>query len=744
MPVKSRTKNLNSESSRLIIYATYPLLVILMLLLLGTTYISQQNLREAARDELRFNLEKRALTLGYFYSERKSDIADLLQDHSLSSYFSNKVLGMSMEYGLYASLLSMRSMFESLVEKKKIGSSPVYLRLLFIDNNGEKLVDVGRLSGENAPWIEGNDHTAKAMKLRLFQNKDDSHMTIRAAYFYKNEKMGTVLAEINHAEVFEYLVNQQLDSRESALRLTQGSDRLTENNQFEDSAVHLHQTAWFTETSRFSAEKKLSVPVPGTPFLLLAGKNGSFREDFLTSNWFFFSLALLALLVFASVAIGIRTRAASLMLHGEFVESQRQGKMLEEFIQARTHDLSIAKDEAEQAHQMLQTVLDTIPVRVFWKDKNLVYLGCNKLFAKDAGLEKPADLIGRSDYDMGWAEQAARYQQDDRAVMDSQKPKLDYEEPQTTRDGKKIWLLTSKIPLQDRNGETLGMLGTYTEITERKLAQKQMEIARLAAERANLAKSEFLANMSHELRTPMHAILSFSEIGMSKSTGAIKEKLCLYFSRINESGKRLLSLLDELLDLSKLEAGRMQFDFEDQDLQQVIDIEAAEFHELLNRKSLKLEIVRPKFATICNFDHQKMLQVLRNLLSNAIKFTPEGKKLAIYFQMSQLSIGRRKTDALSVPAISFSLADEGIGIPDDELQAVFDKFVQSSKTRTGAGGTGLGLAICKEIVEGHGGRIRAANNPQGGAVITVILPIERNSRLLRLKPDFHSPDIPGD
>jgi signal transduction histidine kinase len=342
---------------------------------------------------------------------------------------------------------------------------------------------------------------------------------------------------------------------------------------------------------------------------------------------------------------------------------------------------------------------------------------------------------------MGWAEQAALYQQDDLAVIESQQPKLDYEEPQTTPEGKKIWLQTSKIPLQNKHGETLGMLGTYTEITERKLAQEQMEIARLAAERANRAKSEFLANMSHELRTPMHAILGFSDIGMSKSTGENKEKLLQYFSRINESGKRLLSLLDELLDLSKLEAGRMQFDFEDQDLQTVIDIELSEFQELLNKKSLNVEIARPKFATICNFDHQKMLQVLRNLLSNAIKFTPEGKKLTLFFERRQLPIGNRKTDILSVPAISFSMADEGVGIPDDELQAVFDKFVQSSKTRTGAGGTGLGLAICKEIVEGHGGRIRAANNPNGGAVFTVTLPIERNSRLLRLEPDFHSPYI---
>ena len=726
MNMHETNKGLTTRLSGLLISATYPLLVILMLLLLGTTYISQQNLREASRDELKFNLEKRALTLGYFYSERKSDISDLLQNHSLSSYFSNKVLGMSMQYGLYTSLLNMRSIFENLVEDKKIGSSPVYLRLLFIDNKGEKLVDVGRLSGPDKPWIEDHDNSADAMKISLFQTENDSHMIIQAAYFYKNEKMGRVLAEINHTEVFEHLAHQQLDSGATALRLTLGSDSSAGYNHFEDSAVNLQRKALFAETSSFTRKQMINVPVPGTPFLLVASNDGQFRDDYLTSNWFLFSLSLLALLVFTSIAIGIRTRAASLVLHGQFKESQKQGKMLEEFIAARTNDLTIAKNEAEQAQQMLQSVLDTIPVRVFWKDKDLIYIGCNKLFAKDAGLDKPEDLTGKSDFDMGWAAQAERYQNDDRAVIDSQKPMLDYEEPQTTPEGNTIWLLTSKIPLQDKNGQTLGMLGTYTEITERKLAVEQMEIARLAAERANRAKSEFLANMSHELRTPMHAILSFSEIGMSKSIGGNTEKLLQYFSRINESGKRLLSLLDDLLDLSKLEAERMQYDFADQDLQKVVDIEVSEFQQLLNKKSLKIEVIRPEFATNCNFDQQKILQVVRNLLSNAIKFSPEGKKITIHFQMSQLPIGKRKTDTVSVPAIAFSMTDEGVGIPHNELQTVFDKFVQSSKTRTGAGGTGLGLAICKEIVEGHGGRIQAASNPNGGAVFTVTLPTERH------------------
>lgn len=729
-----------SKISSIFVYTIYPLLVVIMCAFLGTTYIAQRNLREAATDEMRFTLEKRASALGYFYSERISDIAELLKDQTLANYFSNRALGMSLEYGLRASLLNMRMKFQELIDNKRIGSDSVYLRLLFFDDKGEKLVDIGQLSEQSEPWTEQTKFPLKEMKLSLLPNDKGSQMILQAPYFYKGKWAGVALAEINHAKAFQLLVYQHQGKRQASFQLEGDKESILSTAM--SKMKNVPQEVILTNEAGETANESLKAVVPATPFILVATHIGLPHDDYLTSNWFFISLTALTFVVFASVAIIIRIRTNSLVLHGQFKESQRQGKVLEEIIKARTNDITIAKNEAEQAQQMLLTVLDTIPARVFWKDTNLRYLGCNKLFAKDAGRDSSEDLIGLSDYDMTWAKQASLYQEDDLKVMESQTPKLDYEEPQTTPDGKTIWLLTSKIPLCDKNGEKLGILGTYTEITERKMAQEQMEIARLAAERANRAKSEFLANMSHELRTPMHAILGFSEIGIDKVKKGKTEKLLVYLSRINESGKRLLLLLDDLLDLSKLEAGRMQFDFAMQDLQQVIDTEVSEFQELLNKKCLKVAISRPSFETFCSFDYQKILQVMRNLLSNAIKFTPEGKSISISFEKSEVIIGQRTTDTQTVAALSFSVSDEGVGLPEDELEAVFDKFVQSSKTRTGAGGTGLGLAICKEIVEGHGGRIQAANNSKGGADFTVTLPIERNSHLLRQELGSHSPDTP--
>jgi PAS domain S-box-containing protein len=130
-----------------------------------------------------------------------------------------------------------------------------------------------------------------------------------------------------------------------------------------------------------------------------------------------------------------------------------------------------ADQTVRQSQQMLQIVLDAIPVRVFWKDRDSVYLGCNRLFAQDAGLHSPDEIIGKTDYELAWKDQAELYRRDDAQVIQTGRPKLHYEEPQTTPDGQRIWLLTSKIPLRDLNGHVIGDLGTYEDITARKQAE---------------------------------------------------------------------------------------------------------------------------------------------------------------------------------------------------------------------------------------------------------------------------------
>jgi signal transduction histidine kinase len=207
-------------------------------------------------------------------------------------------------------------------------------------------------------------------------------------------------------------------------------------------------------------------------------------------------------------------------------------------------------------------------------------------------------------------------------------------------------------------------------------------------------------------------------MGGEKVGQAPEEKLQRYFSRIEESGKRLLVMLNDLLDLSKLEAGKMNFIVAEGDLSSIVDKVVGEFQALLNEYQLRLLIEPSAVSTNACFDADRMFQVVSNLISNAVKFSSHNGVITVTFNDDTLV----QPDGREIEALRLSVSDQGIGIPQDELESVFDKFVQSSETNTGAGGTGLGLAICKQIIEQHGGRIYAENNDDVGTSFHLIVP----------------------
>ena len=260
----------------------------------------------------------------------------------------------------------------------------------------------------------------------------------------------------------------------------------------------------------------------------------------------------------------------------------------------------------------------------------------------------------------------------------------------------------------------------YDEL-EKRVEERTFELkkAKEEAERANAIKSEFLANISHELRSPMHHILSYSKYGVSKIREVDREKLFHYFRQIKRSADRLMILLNDLLDLSNMEAGKMTYEFAQFDVQQIIQEAIAEYTTTLKNNNVTVSLKPFQVSATLECDQVRIGQVVRNLLSNAVRFTRSKGEITISFAEATL-IHRGS----SLQALEILFSDQGVGIPEPELRAIFGKFSQSTKTKTGAGGTGLGLAICEEIVLVHFGKIWAENNALGGADFHLVLPYQ--------------------
>lgn len=281
------------------------------------------------------------------------------------------------------------------------------------------------------------------------------------------------------------------------------------------------------------------------------------------------------------------------------------------------------------------------------------------------------------------------------------------------RNGHKVVVESSGEPIFDKTGVFSGIRGIDRDVTERSEYQKQLKRAKEEAESANISKSEFLANMSHELRTPLHAILSFSNFGLKKTDQSTNVDIFQYFDQISTSAKRLMPLIDSLLDLSKLESGNMTYSIVEMDIMNEIKATITELTPLASQKNVSLELNKPGVDTVALIDHNKIGQVVRNILSNAIRFSYSNTRIHI-----TLSDYREDEEIL----LLISISNKGIGIPDNELERVFEKFIQSSKTKTGAGGTGLGLSICKQIIYDHQGKIWVENRKNMETVFNFTLP----------------------
>jgi PAS domain S-box-containing protein len=402
--------------------------------------------------------------------------------------------------------------------------------------------------------------------------------------------------------------------------------------------------------------------------------------------------------------------AVSLQALTQAVQGREQE--LERRVAKRTAELQEANERANEVNHMLYAVLDTIPVRLFWKSRDLVYLGCNRLLARDAGKQSTREVVGATDFDLAWRDMAELYRKDDMLVINSGQPKLSYEEPRTGLHGEALCLRVSKVPLRDAAGNVVGVLGTYEDITEHKKIEMALHAAKDAAEAASRAKSEFLASMSHELRTPLNAILGFSQLfGMDAK---LPQETRDSAREIERAGQHLLSLVNDLIDLARVEVGKLELSLEPVPLKPVVDDSLTMVASLARQHGIELldDGGDCRAATV-RADYVRLRQVVINLLSNAIKYNRPGGTVRITCQ--------QRADRVRINVI-----DTGLGIPSNKQDRIFNAFDRLGAERGKVEGTGIGLVITKRVVEAMGGAVGFQSSEGQGSTFWVEFALSAN------------------
>lgn len=382
-----------------------------------------------------------------------------------------------------------------------------------------------------------------------------------------------------------------------------------------------------------------------------------------------------------------------------------------------------AEEAIAESRNLLMTIIDTLPMRVFWKDRDLRYLGCNLAFANDAGMVYAKDVIGKDDYQMGWAAQADFYRADDRAVMETGIAKLFYDEPQVTPTGKKIWIRTSKVPLTNPKHEIIGILGLYEDITEYKQAEQTTQILRDQLVQATKmeAVGHLTAGIAHDFNNMLGAIMGYTELSKHLTTTGSPEKISGYLDEILKASNRAKELIAQMLTFSRLAP----------------DTPGEKVPATILTPVIKevVSLLRSSIPSTIELNYQiedenlkalilpiNLHQIILNLGINARDAIGEYGKINI--TLARERYASQACDScqhdFEGEFVKLTVSDTGTGIDLHILKNIFNPFF----TTKGVGkGTGMGLSVVHGLIHALGGHIRVESVPGKGTAISVLLPL---------------------
>lgn len=596
------------------------LLVGFIAFLLVSNYRSQIKLRTSALDRLIHDIDKRAVSVSYFFSERNNDLKTMEACPLILTFFENKALGMSMEYGLRTSLMAISKRFRQFVNDKTIGGEPIYKHIVLLDHLGNLLADSRAFALGKAPeknWQAFLTPESRTKNIILCGSK----IFISVGYFFNNKYAGQILAEIVPQSVSAHLVKVD-EYAMQYMGIVSGQD------------------------TYYAAEE---MPPP-----LL--------------NWGLGELGML------------------------------------EDNQQRTFQLSLPSG-LQTAMLAIRTPIPKTPLAI------ISVLPAAEVLGRNAPQQLLVILIALASAFIGGFVFVWR--------MNIQKLVL---RTQLTETAKKEQIIAAKN------------LALIAENRQRQKAEADSVKAKEAAVSANLAKSNFLANMSHELRTPLNHIIGFTEIVADKHLGDLTERQEEYLNDVLDSSRHLLSLINDILDIAKIEAGKLTLQPSAVDVKNLFYSSMTVIREMADRHGVRLSLDVVEFPARILVDKRKFKQIVYNLLANAVKFTPDGGAVGVQVRLvdraavkDHLTTSKNfaRLAAAETAYLQVEVTDTGIGLQQEDLERIFNSFdqVETSINRRFAG-TGLGLSLTKSIVALHGGWIWVESEGLGhGCRFNFVIPL---------------------
>ena len=727
---------LSRKWSNAIIITMFAVLILFIALMAVLTYLSNAQLRSSLMEQLGHELQKRVLTVSYFYSERRNDIRDLSDSRWISAFLVNKALGMTMEYGLTSSLLEIHKTFKQLQDRKRIGSDFIYNRILFIGSNGKLIADSNSKfiqNGRERDWKAFLDPEHSGVRFRL--KKNDPYLLITVPVIFKGEYAGQIAAWVSQQIVYNNLIKTAKRNSKRKIFLVCESENVYLPPALGEASI-LRNTLDSGKLSgggifRFKGAGKsgqdmlaIHTPVDNTKFSLLMTVPLSDVAGFM-GPWFLpFAIGLVSVALLLAMFFVMRTNSRNQILNAHLDEAAKRRDELEK-LNLKLEEAKLSLIEREERYRMLTGNLPGIVYRAYLTSSNRIAFFNNMLYPITGFKEEELEYKGIC------ALEPMLIQEDRENVVAivqdavTKKRPFEIEYRVKHKDGSLRYLLERGRPVHRSNGEPKYVDGVILDVTERETTAKEKRDLESQLQRAQKMEAigTLAGGVAHDLNNILGGLVSYPELllmQMSQDSPLRKSILT-----IQKSGEKAAAVVQDLLTLAR----RGVVVTEVVNPNEVISeyLESPEYGRLQSYHSgvhIETHLATDTLNILGSSTH--LSKTVMNLVSNAAEAMPEGGKLTISTENRYIDRPIRGYDNVKEgDYVVLTVSDTGTGISPDDMEKIFEPFY--TKKKMGRSGTGLGMAVVWGTVKDHNGYIDVESTEGRGTTFTLYFPVTRKS-----------------